>query len=434
MLRTFLAKGVSAFGILGLVVIVGHLYGPEGVGVYALSQSILLGAGTLARLGMDNALIRFVGRDFNSPLARRYLYWAGIRGLWLSLFLMLSVVLLREFIERFFAMPGLARVLLGIGLAIPFYTWSFLLSGFFKGIRKPATAALQENGAISLIAGLFILLIMIFHPEGLQDISLLGWVYLVGAMLISVQGHMIFLRWIRSQHLGELGAKLSSRDATEFLNVSLSFFIVGMAAFMQGVLSIMIAGKFLGSIELGLFKSAQQIAVSIAFVLMVINAIFPPRFAVLYHQGNMIELGSTARYATVLSLVLSLPFLAACLLVPGFILSLLGEGFDSAAPLLRIMALAQLVNVSTGSVAFLLNMTGHDRIMRNIALLCSGAGLLAFFLLTPWLGALGAALAFAFVLVAQNFFAMVYVWIKLEIWTLPGPNWLSLLGVIPHRN
>ena len=60
LLRTFLAKGVSAFGILGLVVIVGHLYGPEGVGVYALSQSILLGAGTLARLGMDNALIRFV--------------------------------------------------------------------------------------------------------------------------------------------------------------------------------------------------------------------------------------------------------------------------------------------------------------------------------------------------------------------------------------
>ena len=39
LLRTFITKGVSVFGALGLFVVIGQLYGPRGVGVYAMSQS-----------------------------------------------------------------------------------------------------------------------------------------------------------------------------------------------------------------------------------------------------------------------------------------------------------------------------------------------------------------------------------------------------------
>lgn len=432
LIRTFLAKGVSAFGALGLVVIVGQLYGPKGVGVYALAQSILLGSGILARGGMDNALLRFIGRDFESPQVRCYLYMAGFRSLWVSIPLSLTFFLLRAEAENFFNMPGLSGMLLGISLAIPFYTWSFLLAGFFKGIRKPATAAFQENGAIALIAGGLILLLETLDKSGSPGLDVLGWVYLLAAIVVATQGHVIALRWLGSHSSSEQSSCIGPKDMTEFRGASLSFFIMGLAGFMQGALGIMIAGKFLGSVELGLFKSAQQIAISVAFVLMVINAIFPPRFAALYYQGSMTELGGTARRAALFGLGLSAPFLVACLLVPEWILRFLGEGFDPAANLLRILALAQLVNVATGSVGFLLNMTGHDRAMRNISLFSNGVGLLGFFLLSPWLGALGAALALAFVLVAQNLMAMFFVWIKLGIWTLPGPNVLKLLGVRPR--
>ena len=204
---------------------------------------------------------------------------------------------------------------------------------------------------------------------------------------------------------------------------------MGLAVFMQSALSIMIAGKFLGSEELGLFKSAQQIAISVGFVLMVINAIFPPRFAALYHQGKMESLGRLARNGALLGVVLAAPFLLICLLLPEWVLSLLGEGFEPAALLLQIIVLAQLINVATGSVGFLLTMTGNERYMRNIALICSSLGLLGFFMLTPRFGALGAALALAFVMVAQNLTAMCFVWLKLGIWTLPGPNWLAMLGI-----
>ena len=432
--RTFLAKGVSAFGALALVVVVGQLYGPAGVGVYALAQSILLGSGILARRGMDNALMRFVGRDFESPKVSSYLYWVGRRGLCISIPLSVGVFLLRDHMEHFFSMPGLSPMLMGFAFAIPFYTWSFLLAGFFKGVRKPATAGLQENGAISLVAGALLLCLHATDRGWPADLSLLGWVYLIAAAMIAAQGHMIAWLWLRRVRRDEKPHAIPQEDKREFRGASLSFFIMGMAGFMQSVLSVLIAGKFLGSEELGLFKSAQQIAISVAFVLMVINAIFPPRFATLYHQGSMAELGITARRAALLGLALSSPFLLACLLVPEWILSLMGDGFGPAGNLLRILAVAQFVNVATGSVGFLLNMTGHDRIMRNIALCCSSIGLLGFFVLSPWLGALGASLALAFVLVAQNLVAMVAVWLKLGIWTMPGPNWLALLGVRSHQH
>jgi len=432
LIRTFFAKAISAFGALALVVIVGRLYGPEGVGVFALAQSILLGAGILARRGMDNALMRFVGRESDSPRVRSYLYWAAWRSLWVSLPLTLMLIFLREPVAHYFAMPGLAEVLLGVGLAVPFYSWAFLLTGFFKGIRKPATGAFLENGSISLVTGALLLVVGYVLPEHGAKLAFLGWAYAVGAFFVALQGGAQAALWLRRHRMVTGVKSINAAEKTAFRGVSRSFFVMGLAGFMQTALSVMIAGKFLGSEQLGLFKSAQQIAISVGFVLMVINAIFPPRFAALYHQGEMDRLGGLARNGALLGIVLAAPFLLVCLLFPEWVLSLVGEGFEPAAPLLQIIALAQLVNVATGSVGFLLNMTGHERYMRNIALLCSSAGLVGFLVLTPWFGAFGAALALAFVLVAQNLLAMFFVWIKLGIWTLPGPNILKLLGVRPR--
>ncbi|WP_288368517.1 hypothetical protein [uncultured Alcanivorax sp.] len=429
LIRTFLAKGMSAFGALGLIMIVGQLYGPKGVGVYALAQSILLGAGILSRRGMDNALLRFIGRDYRSLLVRRYLYWAGVRSLFVSVPLSLAIFLLRDWFESFFEMSGLSDVLLGVALAVPFYTWSFLLAGFFKGIRKPAMASFQESGAIALVAGVLLLLLHALSKTSPLDFSVLGWVYLIAAILIAAQGHLIAFFWLGRYIPAGRSTEIGLEELAELRDASLSFFIMGMAGFMQSVLGIMIAAKFLSSVELGLFKSAQQVAISVLFVLMVINAIFPPRFAALYHAGNLGELSRAARSAALLGLLLSSPFLVVCLLTPELILALLGKGFESAAIFLRILAVAQLVNVATGSVGFLLNMTGHDQIMRKIALYCNGVALAGFLFLSPLLGALGATLSLAFALVAQNILAMVTVWIKLGIWTMPGPNLLKHLGV-----
>jgi O-antigen/teichoic acid export membrane protein len=207
---------------------------------------------------------------------------------------------------------------------------------------------------------------------------------------------------------------------------------MSLAGFMQSVLSIIVAGWLLSESGLGLFKTSQQTATLINFVLIVINAIFPPRFASLHREGNISALGRLARQGALLGVAIAAPLLLVCLLVPGWVLGLFGSEFSQAVPLLRILALAQLVNVATGSVGFLLNMTGHETLMRNLALICNAIGLSMFFLLIPLFGPLGAAMALAFVLVVQNLVALYFVWRKLGIWTLPLPNVLSGLGISPE--
>ncbi|MDR5865936.1 lipopolysaccharide biosynthesis protein [Halomonas koreensis] len=429
--RTFLARGIAALGSLALVVVLGRLYGAAGVGVYALAHSLLMGAAILARFGMDNALMRYVGESPDSSHVMRYLYWACRRALVLSIVLALAIFFGRGVLVRTFGTVGLAEVLVGIAVATPAFTLGFLFSGFFKGIRKPATACLLENGSVALLAGG---LVMVLHQYTQETrLAVIGWAYAGAAWLVLGQGIWQLWRWWRRQ-------SWSARDENsppsvgrhQFDASSRAFFVMSLARFMQAVLSIMVAGWLLSEAGLGLFKTSQQTGVLIGFILIVINAIFPPRFASLYREGNISALGRLARQGALLGIAIAAPLLLVCLLVPGWVLGLFGSEFPQAAPLLRIIALAQLVNVATGSVGFLLNMTGHETLMRNIALICNAIGLSMFFVLIPLFGPLGAAMALAFVLVVQNLVALYFVWRKLGIWTLPLPNVLSGLGISPE--
>ena len=426
LLRTFFARALAAIGSLILALVIGRIYGPGGMGVFALAQSILIGVAILARQGMQSALMRYVAQDPSSPAVSIYLRWALTRALFLSLIGFMAILLFSKGLEDFFSADGLAEVLIGIAIASPAFTVSFLFSGFFKGVRKPATAVLLENGSVALLAGFFILFWAMYNGE--VALSAIGYSYAISAWLVAAQAcHQVWCWKSERNHRAALISERVSRSA--FMRTSRAFFFTNLANFMQSVLGIWVVGFVLGSTDLGLFKSSQQVSVLISFILIVMNAVLPPRFASLYHQGKMPELARLARGGAAIGALIAAPFLLICLFAPKWVLAWFGEGFDAGAPLLQVVAVAQLINVSTGSVGFLLNMTGYERLMRNIALLCSSVGLILFFLLPSFFGATGAAMAMAFVLIMQNIMAVFFVWRRLGIWTLPGPNLLRWIGV-----
>lgn len=427
LVRTLFARGVAALGGLLLIVVLGRLYGASGVGVFALAQSLYLGAGIIAKYGMDNALLRYVGQNHLSNHIKVYLRWALVRALYLSITAALAIYGFRGFFANAFNSPVLESVLPGISLAIPAFTLAFILSGFMKGINKPATACLLENGSISLVASF---LILGFNSVWLQGgIAHTGWAFALASWLVLGQGAWQAWLWFSRQRWEE--TKATTKE--EFHSSSQAFFLMSLAQFMQQVLGIMVAGWLLSSDELGLFRSAERMAFLISFILLVINAIFPPRFAKLFYQGDYLGLAILARKGALLGSLLASPLLLVCLLFPSWVLGLMGPEFSQASLLLQILAGAQLVNVATGSVGFLLNMTGHERLMRNIALACNALGLALLFSLISLFGALGAALALATVLVLQNLTALVFVWRRLGIWMLPLPNLFKLLGIPTQR-
>jgi len=96
-----------------------------------------------------------------------------------------------------------------------------------------------------------------------------------------------------------------------------------------------------------------------------------------------------------------------------------GAQLSECAVLFRIVAVGQNINVATGSVGMLWVMTGHEGTMRNIMAASAGVILLLNVIHVPLLRAVGAALAFALVLIVQNVAAAYYVWRRLGFNPLP---------------
>ncbi|MDH2421799.1 lipopolysaccharide biosynthesis protein [Cobetia amphilecti] len=416
LIRTFFAKGAAALGGLIFLLLLGKLYGPKEVGVFAIAQSIYVGGTILSKYGMENSLMRYVGQDSSSYAILYYLRWALCKGALLGIIAAIAVYTSRFILAGWFNTPELILLLPSIAFIIPPLAIVTILSGFMRGVRQPATACILENGSVMLLATFFIWCISQYTPI---DIVCTSYILLMAAWLVMGIGVYLTLHWLKQHTLIE---KAQWERRAAFDNTSRAFFIMSLAQFMQQVLGVMIAGLLLSKYDLGMFRSAERSAFLISFALMVINSVLPPRFASLYHLGDLNGLHDLACKGALLGFVLASPLFFICLIEPHLLLELFGEEFSEAANMLRILAVAHMINVITGSVGFLLNMTGHEKLMRNISLICNFAGLLMFFLLIPWLGAIGAAIALSLVLVFQNIVALIFVKKVLNIWILPIPG------------
>lgn len=425
--RTFSARGVTSIGSFVLVVVLGRLYGTVGVGVFALAQSLVFAASLLSRYGMDNALMRFVGRDAQSPDVYIYFHYAVIRALSVSSVIGIIIFFSRSLWAQLFHSPELPPVLIGIAIATPAFALSFILAGFMNAVRRPATACLLSQGTIALVtAGVVVVFSQWVLPAaGSFNI---GIAYAVGAWIVVGQGLWLCRRWFVRRPIG-LASAVVWPDLSGFKRSSSAFFASDLAQFMISVLGIWVAGYLLSNSDVGLFKAANQLAMLIGIILYVLNAILPPRFAKLFHDGNNEGLGKLARQGVLLGLGLAVGPVLLCLIASEWILGVIGHGFPEAATALRILAVGQLIAVGCGSVGHVLNMTARETLQRNIAWLANGTGLLAITALTPLFGVPGTAIGIVVAIIFRKFAGLYFVWRQVGIWMLPIPNMLQVLGI-----
>jgi len=139
----------------------------------------------------------------------------------------------------------------------------------------------------------------------------------------------------------------------------------------------------------------------------------------LFTQGRLGDLERVARLSSLLMILATLPLLVIFLAAPETVMGLFGVEFREAAGILRILAIGQLVNVATGSIGFILLMTGLEKSFQNIMLIFVVLNVLLNILLVPPLGIAGAAIASALSVAGQNVAAVVVGKRKLGVNVLP---------------
>jgi len=177
----------------------------------------------------------------------------------------------------------------------------------------------------------------------------------------------------------------------------------------------------------GYYAIAVNLATLTAFILYAVNSIVGPKFSVLFHSGKMDELFYVAKKSARLIFWATVPILLSFVVFGKPILRILyGHEFGVVYPSLVILVLGQFVHSISGATGLFMNMTGKQKVLRNIMLFAALTNISLNLLLVPEYGISGAAIAAMVSISAWNITALLYIKIKFGRTTgyFPCPAWL----------
>ena len=91
------------------------------------------------------------------------------------------------------------------------------------------------------------------------------------------------------------------------------------------------------------------------------------------------------------------------------IIGLFGQEYTQGFNVLRILMFGEYINLITGSVIYLLNMTGFQKDVKNIYIFVGIYALISSFVLIPILGMYGAALSLSSSIIIANILGAIFV-------------------------
>lgn len=391
---SFSVKIVSAIITFMMHIKLARVLGPKEAGLFFLGLTIVTLISSFGQLGLKNSLVRFVARDSEvgnwelvRAVFRKSIFWSGLFCLFILLIFQLNVSWL---VDRYSNQAGFEQVIMVISYSIPLVALYTLCAHSLQGLKEVVKAMITLN----LVVPLTLLSALIFFP--VYRAADMAYVYIAASAIALLIGS---LWWFWSIPLTHKTAKFSSKL---LLNSSLPLWCVMVLNQLINWSSQLIIGYSGSSEDVALFTVAQRTAMLAGFVLIAVNSIAAPKFAVKYSQGDMVGLRKVAIWSVRLMLLIALPILLFMLFFPEWLMGLFGEDYRIAAKVLTILALGQFVNIVSGSVGFLLTMTGHERELYSTVFISAVLAIGLSIWLVPTYGILGGAIATAVALAVQN--------------------------------
>lgn len=414
----FTLKVFSVGLSFGFNVLLARLLGAEGAGIYFLALTVTTIATVFGRVGLGFALLRFTADhaakgDWTkvAGVARIGIRIATGASILITLLLFSSASWIAQSI---FSKSLLIVPLRLMALSILPMSLLNLYSELLKGLKK-----IRDSMLVQVVGIPFISLPLLALLGG--KLKVMGAVSAYVASTIFVFLFGVFLWRRATPQLRNLPGHFDSRL---LIKTSLPLFWVTLMSLVINMTDTILLGIWTESEMVGIYGAALRTAMLTSFILFAFNSIIAPKFAALYAQRDLQALSILARNGAKLMTLLAAPVLLLFIFAPTWVLGLYGPEFTVGAAVLTILALGQFVNVATGSVGYLLMMTGHEKLMRNNIVFSALLNIALNTILILKFGILGAALANAISLATMNLISAFLVYQKLSIFTLPIPKWI----------
>jgi len=168
-------------------------------------------------------------------------------------------------------------------------------------------------------------------------------------------------------------------------------------------------GIFKTEADVGVYNVALKLAMITGIVLGAVNSIVAPKLSETFNNNRLDEFRELIKQSTRIIFFCTLPILIILFLVPEFLLSFFGAEFIIAKTTLLILLVGQVGNAMSGSVGYILQMTGKEKTVQNILLITLIINILLNFYFIPRYGIEGAAFSSAFSLLFWNIVMIVFV-------------------------
>ncbi len=394
-----------------------RVLGAEALGLYALGMTIIGFVGVFNGLGLPQAAVRFVAL-YNATNQYDELRGFLVRALGL---LLAANVALGTFVvfagpwvaQHFYHAPEL-RSYLGLFALIMILG---ALSTFFGQVLQ----GYKDVSGRTIITNFIGTPLMMLLTIGLvmMGMGLRGYILAQGlaAALVLVL-LFVMVQKLSPKAVRRLAGSLP-RLGPHVLSFGVAVFGMALLEFLLAQIDKVLIGFYINARQVGIYSVAMAIVAFVPVALQSVNQIFSPTIADLHARGEQELLGRLFQTLTKWILAFTLPLATVVMVFSKPLMRIFGPEFEAGWIVLAIGTLGQLVNCGTGSVGYLLLMSGNQKRLIKVQAAMTTVMVVLNVILIPQFGILGAALATAATAVASN------IWYLMEV--------RSALGISPYN-
>ena len=406
-----LYKGVfSAFTTRGISIIAGYIfsfliafyYGAKGVGIFSISQTLIVISSILSVLGFDVAIIRFFSE--NKSIPRIKMIYLKILKLVIPLAFLISIIVYftSSLLADFFNDKDLLYSIKYASFGILPLSLIFINAESLRAMKKIKSYSLLKYAIIPSMAS--IVLFVIFNSKIL---NLEG---IIASYVFAIYFTFILSLFFLLREINIMDSDEGTIPFKDLLNISLPMLLTSSLFYVINWTDTIVLGYYDTAYNIGIYNISLKMSMASSIVLFSVNSIAAPKYSELYFSKKFIEFKSIVRFSSKLIFWISIPIITIIAYKADFFLNIFGEEFKQGKAALYILLIGQFVNISCGSVGYILMMTDKQIILRNIIILTALINLFLNIILIPSYGIIGAAIATTVAMILWNIISLIYVY------------------------
>jgi O-antigen/teichoic acid export membrane protein len=408
-----------------LLKLIADRFGNESLGIYNLFTNNLALLALAGGLGFNTSILRYIAQYWSQGQFEKIKkLYKGI----LTLIIPLSVIMAAliffmadEIAAFIYHKPILAFAIKISAITLPFLVIKGMHVEFIRGLKKIKYSEYLRNLNQPLINTIIIFLagITFFSFFNFPELPLLG--FGVGIIL-----SVLFSLGVIFNFFSKNESKIKETHETQFslkehLLVSSPMILTSFAQIIHTRMGLEILGEMSSIENVAAYGTAARLAILTTFIQMSVNTISATKFSELFWNNKFEELNKVISFSTRMVFLVSFPVVIVLMLFPKSLLYFIHPDLIIASQSLMILALAQFISAGAGSVGTFLNMTGNQKVFRNIIICSTTLNILLNIILIPYFDLMGTAIANLVSVSFWNISGAVYIYKKYKIKTFYIP-------------